>query len=155
MSDTPTRKQALIRISGALTGLWAIVTAAFSGAFVLSPLANGREEQSIAAGKLSALKDEFRPIRLTFKIRDGWHERTEKRMIYMRTAPDGSPEALSATCTHLGCTVKWNSDAAEFQCPCHGGRFSDSGEVLGGPPPTGLTRLQTGVRDGEVYVTLT
>lgn len=155
MSDTPTRRQALIVISSALTALWAIVASALAGIFVLSPLANRSKGRQMAAGKLSALGDEFRPVRLSLKVLDGWHERTEKRMIYLRTASDGSPEALSATCSHLGCTVRWNSEASEFQCPCHGGRFSASGEVLGGPPPSGLTRLQTDVREGEVYVTLT
>lgn len=155
MSDAPTRRQALIRISAALTGLWAFVAGALSGIFVLSPLANRRKGQQLAAGKLSALGDEYRPVRLSLKVLDGWHEHTEKRMVYLRTASDGSPEALSGTCSHLGCTVQWNSEASEFQCPCHGGRFSASGEVLSGPPPSGLTRLETDVREGEVYVTLT
>lgn len=85
---------------------------------------------------------------------DGWREHTEQRTLYARTNAEGEPEVLSATCSHLGCTVKWNSEDGEFQCPCHGGRFSDTGEVLGGPPPTALIRLDTEVRDGEVFVTL-
>jgi len=46
--------------------------------------------------------------------------------------------ALSAVCTHLGCVIAWQEKAAEFQCPCHGGRFSPEGKVLGGPPPAPL-----------------
>ena len=49
--------------------------------------------------------------------------------------------ALSATCTHAGCTVGYNSGAVQVQCPCHGGTFSPStGAVLGGPPPSPLTK---------------
>ncbi|MEJ2471872.1 MAG: Rieske (2Fe-2S) protein [Desulfuromonadales bacterium] len=46
--------------------------------------------------------------------------------------------ALSAVCTHLGCIVAWQKQAGEFLCPCHGGRFSAEGQVLGGPPPSPL-----------------
>ena len=49
--------------------------------------------------------------------------------------------ALSAVCTHLGCVVAWQEQAGEFLCPCHGGRFSAVGQVLGGPPPSPLETL--------------
>ena len=44
--------------------------------------------------------------------------------------------AMSAVCTHLGCTVgkvEWG-----YQCPCHGSRFDASGRVLRGPAPKSL-----------------
>lgn len=44
--------------------------------------------------------------------------------------------AMSAVCTHLGCTVgkvEWG-----YQCPCHGSKFDSSGRVLGGPAPKPL-----------------
>lgn len=46
---------------------------------------------------------------------------------------DGTLTAVSATCTHLGCRVNWNSAERSWDCPCHGSRFSPSGEVLQGP----------------------
>jgi nucleotide-binding universal stress UspA family protein/nitrite reductase/ring-hydroxylating ferredoxin subunit len=46
---------------------------------------------------------------------------------------DGIVHALSATCTHMGCTVKWNPTDKSFDCPCHGSRFSSTGQVLNGP----------------------
>ena len=49
--------------------------------------------------------------------------------------------ALSAVCTHLGCVGAWQEQAGEFLCPCHGGRFSAVGQVLGGPPPSPLETL--------------
>lgn len=48
-------------------------------------------------------------------------------------APDGSYQAVSATCTHLGCSLKWNGAETSWDCPCHGSRFDTDGSVLDGP----------------------
>ncbi len=60
--------------------------------------------------------------------------------------------ALSPVCTHLGCMVNYNRIKREFICPCHGGRYSIEGEVLGGPPPQGLTKLPLRIDNDKVYV---
>ncbi len=62
--------------------------------------------------------------------------------------------ALSPVCTHLGCMVNYNRIKKEFICPCHGGRYSIEGEVLGGPPPQGLTKLPLRIDNDKVYVGL-
>lgn len=36
-------------------------------------------------------------------------------------------------CPHLGCVLKWNSAERSWDCPCHGSRFSERGEVLDNP----------------------
>jgi glycine/D-amino acid oxidase-like deaminating enzyme/nitrite reductase/ring-hydroxylating ferredoxin subunit len=46
---------------------------------------------------------------------------------------DGVLHAVSATCTHLGCTVRWNGAERSWDCPCHGSRFDLDGSVLTGP----------------------
>jgi cytochrome b6-f complex iron-sulfur subunit len=40
---------------------------------------------------------------------------------------------LVATCTHLGCTVAWNAQSQQVECPCHGARYDLDGRVLKGP----------------------
>jgi nitrite reductase/ring-hydroxylating ferredoxin subunit len=45
---------------------------------------------------------------------------------------------VSAKCTHLGCTVKWNNDEKSWDCPCHGSRFTYEGKVLNGPANVNL-----------------
>lgn len=42
--------------------------------------------------------------------------------------------ALSSTCPHLGCQVRWESQNNRFFCPCHNGVFDPSGKAIGGPP---------------------
>ncbi|ATB31651.1 FAD-dependent oxidoreductase [Melittangium boletus] len=51
----------------------------------------------------------------------------------------GGVHAVSPVCTHLGCHVHWNKAERSWDCPCHGARFSPTGEVLNGPAMKGLT----------------
>ena len=50
----------------------------------------------------------------------------------------GEVHAVSAACSHMGCLLGWNSTDRTWDCPCHGSRFSLSGEVLHGPAVTPL-----------------
>ncbi len=53
----------------------------------------------------------------------------------------GACHAVSPVCTHLACHVRFNPAETSWDCPCHGGRFSATGEVLNGPPVTPLECL--------------
>ncbi len=46
---------------------------------------------------------------------------------------------ISATCTHLGCTVEWKDKLSEFHCPCHGSKFKVDGIPFAGPAPRSLS----------------
>jgi Rieske Fe-S protein len=49
--------------------------------------------------------------------------------------------ALSSTCPHLGCQVRWEPQNDRFFCPCHNGTFDPSGVATGGPPGEAGQRL--------------
>ena len=41
-------------------------------------------------------------------------------------------------CPHLGCALKWNSAEHTWDCPCHGSRFTENGQVIENPATNDL-----------------
>ncbi|MCS7197160.1 MAG: Rieske 2Fe-2S domain-containing protein [Candidatus Bipolaricaulota bacterium] len=80
-----------------------------------------------------------------------------KRVLIFRT-PLGF-QALSMTCTHLGCSYKpFGPPTREYPvvhavCPCHGSVFARDGRVLGGPAPKPLPFYRLSLTpDGRLQV---
>ena len=59
---------------------------------------------------------------------------------------DGELVAQSLVCTHLGCTVA--ESVTGFDCPCHGSRFDENGNVLAGPAQKPLKTLRVEILEG-------
>lgn len=59
---------------------------------------------------------------------------------------------VDTTCTHLGCELKWNEAERSWDCPCHGSRFSYSGEILEGPAIYGLHHPDEGANRVEAKI---
>lgn len=66
--------------------------------------------------------------------------------------PQGELKAFSAVCTHLNCTVQYDSDASVIWCACHNGKFDLNGQVISGPPPRPLEAYQVNVRGDDILV---
>jgi cytochrome b6-f complex iron-sulfur subunit len=102
-------------------------------------------------------------------IADGVTFLEEKRLYVFKQG--GSFHAISGSCTHLGCTVKYTklqqpkevtingeqrTSPFEFLCPCHGSRFYADGTNYAGPAPTPLRcyRLELSPDDGQLVVNM-
>lgn len=65
-------------------------------------------------------------------------ERNGAKVAAYRDA-DGTVTLRSAICTHMGCTVGWNTAERTWDCPCHGSRFEPTGNVISGPAEAPLS----------------
>ena len=77
---------------------------------------------------------------LTERHEDGWYQTTRQTVVFI-DQQGGELTAMSATCTHLGCHVRWEAGADHFKCPCHGGVYDRAGNVVSGPPPRPLEKI--------------
>jgi cytochrome b6-f complex iron-sulfur subunit len=121
---------------------------------LFSPSDSGAESQPVSL-KLSDLK----PNRAV-QVRCG-----DQPVLVIRYREGDREELLaySAVCTHLGCLVSWmpSREAKKisnmksgyiFYCPCHDGAFGPHGEVLAGPAPLPLEKVEITVRNDTIIV---
>lgn len=66
--------------------------------------------------------------------------------------PSGELAALTATCTHLDCTVQFRTDRSDIWCACHNGTYDLKGRNISGPPPRPLTPLEIYVRGEKIVI---
>ena len=99
------------------------------------------EVTSVNAGKLADFPKDSGKI-----IRFG-----NKPVILVRSA-DGNLHALSAECTHLGCTVQFRKDLDLIWCACHNGKYDLNGKNISGPPPRPLAPYNVIVKAGEIFI---
>jgi Rieske Fe-S protein len=138
------RRSALAKI---VTGGMAAIGAGLAAlvGLVAAPVARGSDRRWRRAASIFDLPPDA-PVAAVLAERraDGWYQSRREVVVYIDREGDGY-RALSATCTHLGCRVRWEESSRQFKCPCHGGVYDRSGGVVSGPPPVPLQRVNVRV----------
>jgi Rieske Fe-S protein len=109
--------------------------------FLIPPRESDLGSGSVVAGRVGELKPNSGKI-FRFGSRPG---------LLVRTA-EGEYRAMSATCTHLSCTVQYRDDTREVWCACHNGKYDTNGRNVSGPPPRPLEAFEVQVRGDEIFV---
>ena len=109
--------------------------------YLVPPKASDLGSDAVVAGRVGELKPNSGKI-FRFGNRPG---------LLIRTA-NGEFRAMSATCTHLSCTVQYRDDLREVWCACHNGKYNLDGRNISGPPPRPLEAFDVQVRGDEILV---
>ncbi len=148
------RRRFMSVATGAIGGLIAAAMAIPAIAYIVGPaLKSDTDEDWIRIG--SASKVELgTPTLFKAKIerQTGWIVSETQLSIYVLTDNGREFVAMSNTCTHLGCRVRWIADQQQFFCPCHNAAFAKDGSVLSGPPPRPLDQYEVKVEDDQLFV---
>ena len=109
--------------------------------YLIPPTTSDLGSDAVVAGRVGDLKPCSGKI-FRFGNRPG---------LLIRTA-SGEYRAMSATCTHLSCTVQYRDDLREVWCACHNGKYNLDGRNISGPPPRPLQAFDVQVRGEEIFV---
>jgi len=109
--------------------------------YLVPPKASDLGSDSVVAGRVGDLKPNSGKI-FRFGNRPG---------LLIRTS-SGEYRAMSATCTHLSCTVQYRDDLRQVWCACHNGKYDLNGRNISGPPPRPLEGFEVQVRGDEIFV---
>ena len=136
-------------------GVSALVAAPVLG-FLFAPFVRPKPRLWRAVGPL----DQFKvgeTVEVKFDISNPlpWDGFLAQTSAWLRRESEGYLVAFSVNCTHLGCPLRWEKNAELFLCPCHGGVYDTSGNVVAGPPPRALVRYPVRVTDGNVEIQTT
>jgi Rieske Fe-S protein len=109
--------------------------------YIIPPLTTDMGGDTVVAAKIGELKPNSAKV-FRFGSRPG----------LLILGADGEYHALSATCTHLSCTVQYRGDLHQIWCACHNGLYDLAGRNVSGPPPRPLQLFDVHVRGQEVVV---
>jgi len=102
---------------------------------------DGTFKERVQNGQVSFPVSEFPALANVGGVVLGRPDGFPSPLLLARIAASGGPDAIaavSAICSHLGCTVL--PAAGLVQCPCHDSRFDLTGRFLQGPAGTNLLR---------------
>ncbi len=151
--QTLSRREFMLKLSLALAGLASLLAGLPLIGFVLAPIFKRQPEVWQKVGAVDQFK-ENQTVEVAFPDASPvpWAGVTARTAAWLRRESGNNFTAFSVNCTHLGCPVRWLTNAELFMCPCHGGVYYSDGTVAAGPPPRPLFTYPVRVRDGQVEI---
>ncbi|MFQ5690535.1 MAG: ubiquinol-cytochrome c reductase iron-sulfur subunit [Gemmatimonadota bacterium] len=147
------RRDFLARATLAMGGVFAAAISGLGGAYVVGSRGRGSKDRFTSVARVDELRS-GEPVRIDYVdvVPDAWTTIRRRRSVWLVRERDDRIVAFDPHCTHLGCPYDWNPSERLFRCPCHGGVFDIEGNVVAGPPPRPLDRLEQRVENGALWV---
>lgn len=133
-----TRRQAVRTLLFGSIGTYFAAVAAGAGTMLWPTKAHG------FGGVVTIGKEIDLPVGQVLRVPEG--------RFYLTRPDERHIIALSWHCAHLGCTVPWVADEAQFHCPCHNSTYDLTGKNTGGPAPRPLDYLPIHKDPAQGYV---
>jgi Rieske Fe-S protein len=144
------RRRVLSLVVNSTVAVMGGALSALLGVFAVRPAKGAETTRWIRAGAIGELTPNVPvPRVLAVPRADGWYRARSRETVFLVWNGAREVKVFSATCTHLGCQVLWDSTAKHFKCPCHGGVYAASGEVLDGPPPRALDTIEAKIEGAD------
>ena len=126
---------------------WGITTSAVS-AMILKDLIVGNENpwtEVYSPTRFTDIDSMWASIEKTLKaVKNGEGKviNVAERNMGVYRDDKGKIYLININCTHMGCGLKWNNAEKTWDCPCHGSRYSATGDVVDGPTFTSLEKIE-------------
>ena len=147
------RRSFLVRAIVAVHTAIGATLAFILGSAALAPAFTRRNDAWLRATALDNLPV-GEPMAVTLRVtrQDGFTQVVDRTVVYLIKTSDNQVRAMHSTCTHLGCRTSYDPETKKILCPCHGGVYDLNGQVVAGPPPSPLPKLNARIEGGNVFV---
>ena len=147
------RRTFLAKLITLISGTIGVVLGVVLAGFAISPALKKKEKDWVEIGEVQGLEaNEPKEVIYYYTKKDGWLSKRVKSLVYVLKNEKDEIIVFSPTCSHLGCSVRWDDERKQFLCPCHGGVYDINGKVIEGPPPRPLTRYRIKFEKEKLYV---
>lgn len=153
-TDDITRRTFLKRVTCGLGAITALCLGGIFSSAAIGPAMQDTPPQWVLVENMDNLPSgKVSTVYARYKVQNGFYTQDKAIPILVSRRPNVNDIVVfNATCTHLGCTVRWDEKKGLFLCACHGGAFDIDGNVKAGPPPRPLDRYKFKVENGAIFV---